>query len=165
MGFFDSKSSSDTTTTNKNTTFNNVDYGGGGGGSGLAKNVNLADSTLSVGGDVISTDHGAVAGSLDFAQKAGAANTALTMNLADSAYADTAQSRKLTGDLFNGAISSVNDANKTSLQFLSQNTDRALAFAQKATRSEGGQIVADLTKKLLIGGSIIAGLIFIKGRA
>lgn len=155
-----SKSKSSSNTTNKAYNFNNIDYGQGSGGSGgaLAKNINLAESDLSVG-DVISTDHGAVTAALDFAGKASTDNANVMLALGDRAYDDVEDSRELTRDLFGGAVDSVNSANREALQFLSQNTDRALAFAQQSTRSESGQIAENLTKYMLIGGAGIVALI------
>ena len=50
------------------------------------------------------------------------------------------------------------------LQYLNQNTERALAFANKATRSEAGQIAENLTKYMMIGGAGLVVLIFIVQR-
>jgi hypothetical protein len=153
-------SSSSNETVSKSTNFNNIDYGdGGGSGGSLAKNINLADSSLSVG-DVISTDHGAVSGAFELASEV---NQGVIM-LGDMAYDDVANSRDFAGELFGGAVDSVNAANREAMQFLSQGTDRALAFATQSTRSESGQTVETLTKYLLIGGVSIAGLILLKNR-
>lgn len=154
-----SKSSSSNKTSNKAFNFNNVDYGQGdsGGGGGLAKNINLAESSLEIG-DVISTDHGAVSGSLDFAAGAARENAALTLALGDRAFDDVEDSRELTRSLFTTGTESVTEANREALQFLGQRTDRALAFAQQATRSEAGTIAENLTKYMFIGGAVLAGL-------
>lgn len=153
-----SKSKSSSSTTNKAFNFNNVDYGKGGGAGGFAKNVNLAESTLEVG-DVISTDHGAVTSAIDLAGQVSQTNADTLLALGDRAYDDVEDSRELTRDLFGGAVDSVNSANREALQFLGQNTDRALAFAQQATRSEAGQIAENLTKYMLIGGAALGALI------
>ena len=157
-------SSSSNSTVSKATNFNNVDYSGeGGGGSGFAKNVNLNESSLSVG-DVISTDHGAVTSAIDLANNVNTTNAETVLALGDRAFDDVEDSRELTGELFGGAVDSVTSANREALQFLGQGTERALAFAQKATRSEAGQTVETLTKYLLIGGVSLAGLILLKNR-
>src|SRR5690554_6274412 len=159
-----SKSKSSSSSTNKAYNFNNVDYGaGGGGGGGFASNVNMAESSISMG-DVINTDHGAIAGALDYAEAASARNAATLLSLGDRAYDDVEDSRELTKELFGGAMDSVNYANRESLQFLSQNTDRALAFASQATRSEGGQIAENLTKYMMIGGAGLVVLIVVMNR-
>jgi len=161
-----SSSSSSNETVSKSVNFNNIDYGdsAGGGNGSLAKNINLADSELSIG-DVIATDHGAVSGALGFADNANARSAELAINLGDRAYDDVADSRALTKDLFGGAIDSVNSSNREALQFLSQGTDRALAFATQSTRSESGQIAENLTKYIMIGGAgIVALVIFTRGK-
>ena len=154
-----SSSSSSNQTTNKAFNFNNVDYGQGGDGDGsnLAKNINLAESSLEVG-DVISTDHGAVSGALDFAAGAASENASLMLALGDRAYDDVEDSRELTGELFTKATDTVSAQNREALQFLGQRTDRALAFAQQATRSEAGTIAENLTKYMFIGGAVLVGL-------
>lgn len=158
------KSSSSNSTVSKATNFNNVDYSGeGGGAGGFAKNVNLNESSLEVG-DVISTDHGAVTSAIDLANNVNTTNAETVLALGDRAFDDVEDSRELTRDLFGGAVDSVNSANREALQFLGQGTERALAFAQKATRSEAGQTVETLTKYLLIGGVSLAGLILLKNR-
>lgn len=158
-----SKSKSSSSTVNKAYNFNNVDYAGGGGGGGFAGNVNLAESELTVG-DVIMTDQGAVAGALDFADASDARAGAVLLALGDRAYDDVENSRELTSTLFTGAIDSVNSANREAMQFLNQNTDRALAFATKATRSESGQIAENLTKYMMFGGAGIVALIILTRR-
>jgi hypothetical protein len=162
-----SSSSSSNETVSKSVNFNNIDYGdsaGGGGSGSLAKNINLSDSELSIG-DVTATDHGAVAGALGFADNANARASDLVMELGDNAYDDVADSRDLTKDLFKGAVDSVNSSNREALQFLSQGTDRALAFATQSTRSESGQIAENLTKYVMIGGAgIVALVIFTRGK-
>jgi len=86
--------------------------------------------------------------------------------LGDMAYDDVASSRDLTKDLFGGAVDSVNAANREAMQFLSQGTDRALAFATQSTRSEGGQVVENISKYILIGGAgIVAVLIFTRSKS
>lgn len=165
MGFFSSDSKSSTTTINKTANFNNLDYGQDGGGSfGLGKNLNLAESSLEVG-DVISTDHGAVTSAIDLAGRVNQTNSDNLLELGDRAYDDVEDSREMATTLFGTGIDSVNSANRDALQFLGQRTDRALAFAQKATRSEGTQTIETLTKYFMIGAAGIAGLIlFTKGR-
>lgn len=157
-------SKSSNSTTSKSTNFNNVDYGQGDGGTvGFAKSVNMAESSLEVG-DVISTDHGAIGGALDFADNMNRRQSETFMDFSDGAFDDLESSRELTGNLFGTAVDSVNSANREALQFLGQGTERALAFAQKSTRSEAGQTVETLTKYMLIGGVAIGGLILLKGR-
>lgn len=160
-----SSSKSSSTTTNKAYNFNNVDYGAGGGGGGsLASNVNLAESQMTVG-DVISTDHGAVSGALDFAEAANAQTASTFLALGDRAYDDVEDSRELTKTLFGGALDSVNTASRETLQYMNQNTDRALAFANQATRSESGQIAENLTKYMMIGGAGLVALVIFTRRA
>jgi len=152
-------SKSSNSTTSKSFNFNNIDYGqGGGGGAGFAKNVNLAESTLEVG-DVTTTDFGAVTSAIDLANNVNTTNAEAVMRLGDLAYDDVEDSRELAGSLFGRATDSVNSANRDALQFLGQNNDRALAFAQKASRTEGAQTVETLTKYLLIGGVSIGALV------
>lgn len=160
-----SKSKSQSSSVNKAFNFNNLDYGSGeGGGSGsVAKNINLAESSLEVG-DIINTDHGAVSGALDLAGQVNRTGAETMMFLGDRAYDDVEDSRELTRDLFSGATTSVNQANREALQFVGQGTQRALAFAQKSTRSESGQIAENLTKYMLIGGAGIVALVFITRR-
>ncbi|MFL1484897.1 hypothetical protein [Marinobacter sp. LN3S78] len=157
-----SSSKSSSSSVNKAYNFNNIDYSGGGGGEGgsLAKNINLAESELTVG-DVSTTDHGAVSGALDFAATASSQNATALMALGDRAFDDVEDSRELTGDLFTGAVDSVNAANRETLQYMNQNTDRALAFANQSTRSEAGQIAENLTKYMMVGGAGLVVLIFI----
>lgn len=160
-----SKSKSSSSTTNKAFNFNNLDYGqGGGGGGSLAKNVNLAESSLSVG-DIINTDYGAVAGAMNLADSTVKTSADTLLQLGDRAYDDVSQSRELTSELFTLATDSVNSANRESLQFLRQGTERALAFAQQSTRSEAGQVVENLTKYMMIGGAGLAVLILISRRS
>lgn len=140
-------------TTNKAFNFNNLDYGQGG---GSGSNYNLAESTV---GDIISTDHGAVTSVIDLAGRVNQTNAELVMALGDRAYDDVEDSRELTLNLFGGAVDSVNSANREAMQFLNQNTDRALAFATQATRSEAGQIAENLTKYMMIGAAVLGGLI------
>jgi hypothetical protein len=155
----DSSSSSDTTS--KSFNFNNIDYGEDSGGDlGFAKNVNLAESTLSVG-DVTSTDFGAVTSAIELAGRSNDTNAAAVLALGDKAYDDVEDSREMATSLFGRATDSVTSSNRDALQFLQQSNDRSLAFAEKATRSEGGQVVESLTRYFLIGGVSIAGLIFL----
>lgn len=158
-------SRSSSKTTSKAFNFNNVDYSGGesGGGGRLGKNINLAESSLKVG-DVISTDHGAVTSAVELAKQTNSTGAQTLITLGDRAYDDVEDSRELTRDLFGGAVSSVTSANREALQFLGQGTKRALAFAQKSTRSESGQIAENLTKYMMIGGAGIVALVFITRR-
>lgn len=160
-----SSSKSSRTNTNKAYNFNNIDYsqGDSGGGGSLAKNINLAESELTVG-DVTTTDHGAVAGALDYADSVARQNAGAVLALGDMAFDDTENSRELTRDLFTTGVQSVNAANRETLQYLNQNTDRALAFATKATRSESGQIAENLTKYMMIGGAGIVVLVIVMNR-
>lgn len=153
-------SRSSNSTTSKSTNFNNV--GDSGAGNGFAGNVNLAESTLKVG-DVISTDHGAITSAIGLADDVTRRNNQTFMDFSDNAFDDLESSRALTNNLFTGAVDSVNSANREALQFLGQGTERALAFAQKSTRSEASQTVETLTKYMLIGGAGIAGLILLRG--
>ena len=159
-----SSSKSSSTVHNEAYNFNNIDYAGDeGGGGALAKNINLARSSLTTG-DIISTDHGAVAGALDFADTVATRNAELTLALGDRAFDDVRDSREWSRDLFSIGVDSVNAANRDTLQYLNQNTERALAFAQQATRSEAGQIAENLTKYMMIGGAGLVVLIFIVQR-
>jgi hypothetical protein len=162
-----SSSKSSNSTTSKSTNFNNIDYGDSAGGArgSVAKNINLADSSLDIG-NVISTDHGAVSGAFELASEVNQAGAEAVLMLGDMAYDDVASSRDLTKDLFGGAVDSVNAANREAMQFLSQGTDRALAFATQSTRSEGGQVVENISKYILIGGAgIVAVLIFTRSKS
>lgn len=160
-------SSSKSSTTNRNEAynFNNIDYGSDEpeSGSGIAKNINLARSNLETG-DITSTDHGAVSGALELADTAARKNAEVSMSLGDRAYDDVSDSRELTRDLFSTGVDSVNAANRETLQYLNQNTDRALAFATKATRSEGGQIAENLTQYMMVGGAGIVVLVIFMNR-
>ena len=158
-----SKSRSASTTTNKAFNFNNVDYGQDGGGGGVAKNINLAESSLAVG-DVIMTDQGAVTGALDLAGKVNQTSADTLLALGDNAYDDLEDSRELTRDLFGGAVESVNSANREALQFLTQNTDRALAFATKATRTESEKIAENMTTYFVIAGGLLLAVTYFGSR-
>jgi len=158
-----SSSSSTRTSINKTANFNNIDYSGGGGGgagNGLAKNINLAESKLKVG-DIINTDHGAVSGAFEFADSANKQNAETMLALGDRAYDSVESAQELSKSMFTDALDKVNTASRENMQYLNQNTDRALAFATKATRSESGQIAENLTKYMLIGGAGIVALVVI----
>lgn len=162
-----SSSKSRSSVRNEAYNFNNIDYAGdeGGGGNALAKNINLARSNLTTGDiTTIDTDHGAVSGALDFADTTVNRNADLMLALGDRAFDDVADSREYSRDVFALGVDSVNAANRETLQYLNQNTERALAFANKATRSEAGQIAENLTKYMMIGGAGLVVLIFIVQR-
>lgn len=158
-----SSSSSKSSSVNKSFNFSNVDYGSGGGSERVAKNINMAESSLKVG-DVISTDHGAVSGALDFADSANKRNAETLLALGDKAYDGVENAQELTKELFGQTWDEVNAANRENLQYLNQNTDRALAFAKQATRSEAGEITENLTKYFLIGGAGIVGIVLLTTR-
>lgn len=146
-----SKSSSKNTTNNKNTNFNNVDYGGGSGGTnGLAKNVNLSESELTVGDvSIISTDHGAVSAGTDVARQANKNMAESVMFLGDRAYDDTEDSREYAKDIFSEATQSVTDVNRDAMRYLNESAERGYSdvensrdFAERLF-NEAGDSVSD----------------------
>lgn len=66
--------------------------------------------------------------------------------------------------MFIKSTDAVTDSNRSALQFIGQSTDRALAFAKQATRSEAGEIAEKLTKYMMIGGAGIVILVIFMGR-
>lgn len=158
-------SKSDSSNTTENVTFNNMDYGEGsgeGGGAGaLGRNLNLSRSDLRTGNiNITETDQGAIAGGVDIAEMALNNQARAT----DAMYDDNEDARELTEGLFTRSVDAVNDSNRYAMQQTSQSTDRALAFAKEATRSEAGEIAENLTKYLLLGGVAIAAVAVIGPR-
>lgn len=156
-----SSSKSSTTNISENVNFNNLDYGGGGSGGNLADNFNLNRSELEIGDISISeTDHGAIAAGRDIAE-ASIAQQGQALSLA---YDDTEDSREFAEGIFVKSTDAVTDSNRSALQMIGQSTDRALAFAKQATRSEAGTIAENLTKYMMIGGAGIVILVIFMGR-
>jgi len=157
-----SSSKSSTTNISENVNFNNLDYGGGGsGGTALADNFNLNRSELEIGDISISeTDHGAIAAGRDIAE----ASIAQQGEALSLAYDDTEDSREFAEGIFVKSTDAVTDSNRSALQMIGQSTDRALAFAKQATRSEAGTIAENLTKYMMIGGAGIVILVIFMGR-
>jgi len=160
-----SDSASNVTNISENVNFNNLDYAGGGSGGAIADNFNLNRSNLEIGDVSVSeTDHGAVAAGRDVAEKSITEGNETLRNLADLAYDDTEDSREFAEGVFIKSTDAVTGSNRQALQMIGQSTDRALAFAKQATRSEAGQIAENLTKYMMIGGAGIVVLVFFMGR-
>lgn len=156
-----SDSESNVTNISENVNFNNLDYGGGGGGGNIADNFNLNRSSLEIGDVSVSeTDHGAVAAGRDIAE----ASIVQQGQALALAYDDTEDSREFAEGVFIKSTDAVTDSNRSALQMIGQSTDRALAFAKQATRSEAGQIAENLTKYMMIGGAGIVILVIVMGR-
>lgn len=147
--------------TSENVNFNNLDYGdGGGSGGAIADNINLNRSSLDVGSvSITESDQGAIAAGRDIAE----ASIAQQGNALNRAYDDTEQSREYASGIFIKSTDAVTDSNRSALQMIGQNTDRALAFAKQATRSEAGTIAENLTKYMMIGGAGIIALVLFMG--
>ncbi len=160
-----SSSKSSTTNISENVNFNNLDYGGGGSGGAIADNFNLNRSDLKIGDVSVSeTDQGAVAAGRDIAERSIVEGNESLRNLAGLAYDDTEDSREFAEGVFIKSTDAVTDSNRSALQFIGQSTDRALAFAKQATRSEAGEIAEKLTKYMMIGGAGIVILVIFMGR-
>ncbi len=156
-----SDSESNVTNISENVNFNNLDYGGGGGGGNIADNFNLNRSSLEIGDVSVSeTDHGAVAAGRDIAE----ASISQQGQALALAYDDTEDSREFAEGVFIKSTDAVTDSNRSALQMIGQSTDRALAFAKQATRSEAGTIAENLTKYMMIGGAGIVILVIFMGR-
>lgn len=156
-----SDSESNVSNISENVNFNNLDYAGGGSGGNLADNFNLNRSSLDIGNVSVSeTDHGAVAAGRDIAE----ASIAQQGQALELAYDDTEDSREFAEGVFIKSTDAVTDSNRQAMQFIGQSTDRALAFAKQATRSEAGQIAENLTKYMMIGGAGIVVLVIFMGR-
>lgn len=154
MGLFggSSKSKNTTTNTSKTTNFNNMGEATGSGGAGVAGNLNLADSEFSIQGDVISSDHGAMSVAGDVAGKALQGN----VDLSDRAFDTVDSTQEITQKLFHTASGAVTDATRGTLQQMAGQTDRALAFATQATKSEGAALTENLTKWGIGGAAVLA---------
>ena len=166
-----SRSSSANSTTNniRETTFNNVDYGGdsAGSGSALAKNINLAESTLEVGQvqqTNIASDHGAVLAGRDVALKSLEISQANTNRIQDSAdlaltraYSDVEASRELSGQLAFGSLNAVQDTTRYALQYGADQVSQALAAAKTLSKSESAQ-VAEMSQKMTLGLMAVSAL-------
>ncbi|MCC4269870.1 hypothetical protein LL254_04055 [Marinobacter nauticus] len=120
--------------------------------------------------------------SREFAESVFGDATGFASRTTDRAYDDLADSRAMTFDAFEQAgewvtgtsgkamdtlgfaygdyADRVEQSNKESLQFATQNFDRSLAFANQATRSEAGQVVENLSKIVLLGVGGL-GLLFV----
>jgi len=152
-------SDSRTSTTTEEYIFNNADYAGGGGESaGIAKNINLGNSTLKVG-DIELSDQGAIAGGVDVA-KTGIAATG-------ESYKDLLNtSEQLVGDGYDALIGTqefakdslaraVNFASSAN-QGISEQLDRVLSYANSSTRSDTSQAFENISKWGLIAGGTVA---------
>lgn len=120
--------------------------------------------------------------SREFAESVFGDATGVVSGVTDRAFDDLADSRAMTFDAFEQAgewvtgtsgkamdalgfaygdyADRVEQSNKESLQFATQNFDRSLAFANQATRSEAGQVVENLSKIVLLGVGGL-GLLFV----
>lgn len=143
--------------------FNNADYSGGGGESAsVAKNINLAKSTLTTG-DITMSDQGAIAGGVSIANKGIAATGESFKQLLDT-------SEQLVGDGYEGlkgtqefakdslarAVNFANSAN----QGVSEQMARVLSYANDSTRSDASQAFENVTKYGLIAAAVTAGAYF-----
>ncbi|WP_342632492.1 hypothetical protein [Marinobacter alkaliphilus] len=109
--------------------------------------------------------------SREFAESVFGDATGFASRATDRAFDDLADSRAMTFDAFERAgdwvvsgfgdyAGQVEQSNRESLQFATQNFDRSLAFANQATRSEAGQVVENLSKIVLLGVGGL-GLLFV----
>lgn len=143
--------------------FNNADYAGGGGeSSSVAKNINLAKSTLTTG-DITLSDSGAIRAGSEIA-RAGIAKTG------ESYQALLKTSEQLVGDGYEGlkgtqefakdslarAVNFASSAN----QGISEQLDRVLSYANESTRSDSALATENVAKYGLIAAALTAGAYF-----
>ena len=141
--------------------FNNADYGGGGGeSSGLAKNINLAKSDLSIG-DITLSDSGAIAGGVAIARDGIAANgesykelLRTSEQLVGDGYSALNGQTEFAKDTLARAVNFASSAN----QNVSEQVSRALAFAGEANKDEGNRSFETVTKYGLLAGVALAGV-------
>jgi hypothetical protein len=152
-------SDSRTSTTTEEYIFNNADYAGGGGESAsLANNINLARSELSIG-DVIQTDHGAVAGGVNIA-KTGIATTGESFKellktseqLVGDGYDGLLGTQEFAKDALSRAVNFASSAN----QGISEQLDQVLSYANASTRSDTSQAFENIAKWGLIASGTVA---------
>lgn len=159
----DSKSSN----SNKAVEYNNLGRSKG----GLAGNINQGENASLQIEKVEQTDQGATKEAGKTARKAieGNSRTAQAgINLAgflgEKSMDDAADSRDTAEMLFKTGTGAMTDVNRRTLQQMQQSNDRAMAFANKASRSDTTELAQNLTRygAYAVGGLALA--IFLANR-